>query len=368
LGLLTKEFAILLLPLFPVAFLLRPDPWRRRIAALAVSAVLTACVVGPWVLHVKAATGSALGGLAQRGKGQALEVFSDQRSWGLREGSTVWEMVHLRGMPSAPFKAIYVASLLYVLLRSWRRRDAGGGMLLLLVLVWIGTFAVFVKLPLTSRRLLPLLPVYSLFAAVLFHDVYELLGRSWRRRSWNPRVASVMGAAGLVGLVWVGLQPAATLGSVKPLRLYETAAPPPLRASVQDALKCLPGDARVLTNGSRLFYFYAKGEVRIAGASILADEDDELAEDSGPKPKRDKKRPKQQGTRAEVRDGDAERQLGVSSALGRIQGHGVSHVVVFNPESRGPVQDMAREAQALGDGLKVICAGRDVVVYALVGP
>lgn len=264
LGLLTKELAVLVLPLFILAFLFRQDPLRKKLVALFISLSLAACLILPWALHVKNVTGSPIGGVAQRGKGQAFEAISLKEGWGLRDWKEIWETLHFRGMTSGPFKGLYTFSLLYVAYRFWRRREREGLLLILLVLTWFTVFLTSLKLPLTRRQLIPLIPIYSLFVAILLDDLYTCCKRVIERRGRLDERWVKYGALGLLLiLLAVNLKPGRWVLDIYPFHLLDSSIPPFIYAEAQEARKCLAPGAKIISNYPNLFYFYGEGQFEV---------------------------------------------------------------------------------------------------------
>jgi 4-amino-4-deoxy-L-arabinose transferase-like glycosyltransferase len=265
LGLLTKEFAFLLAPVFGGVFLLRGGRWWKRILTVGLGLLVLGMVLLPWGLHVKRISGSPLGGVADRGKGHAAEILMDGRAWGIRPAGTLWDLVTFFDKPSWVAQVAILASLGFGI---WKAAVGGAGPWRLVVgciLTWYSVFAVFVALPLDLRRLIPLLPLVSLLMAGTFWEVLER-ARGWGRlATWKPLWVSRASVALFCLFLLINLKPQRVMAGFEPTRLFSSSAAPFLMKEVLEATACAGRSPLVLTNYESLLYFYSRGEQPVRG-------------------------------------------------------------------------------------------------------
>lgn len=353
LGLLTKELAVLVLPLFIPAFLFRQDPLGKKLVALFISLSLAASLILPWALHVKSVTGSPLGGIAQRGKGKALGVISDQESWGLRDGKTIWKTIHFRGMTSGLFRVLYTFALLYVAYRCWRRREREHWLIILFVLIWFTTYLTCLKLPLTRRQLIPLIPTYSLFVSVLLDDLYSIASRFWSQRNWVR-----YGRWGfLLTLLAINLSPRPWFLEIRPLAILRSPIPLFLYEEAQQAIACIMPGARIISNYPNLLYFYGKGEFQVFKSKWIPRE-------GGAGEIRKRAQIGYEGKGSPIVIGE---EMKMHSFMSVVRHFRVSHVVIFRPEKGNRLQGLIERSGQQGFlRAEVLCQGEGVRVYRIV--
>lgn len=207
---------------------------------------MTGVIVLPWILRVHNITGSPLGALAQRAKGEELELLRDPETWGARELRTLVKTLTLRSMPSGPFRVVYAAAFLYSVF-SIVRRKAPRGLPLAIILIgsWLLVFQVFLPLPMTRRQLIPLLPVFNVLAALLVIRIWDWVDAriSGMLPTVFRRVAGSLGATGLILLNF----PPGFWPEVRPLDLFESPGPRFLEAETLAAMKSVD-NADLLTS------------------------------------------------------------------------------------------------------------------------
>jgi hypothetical protein len=259
LGILTKEFTILVLPLFFLAFFLHSEALSKRLLMFTASLLLAAAVVFPWAFHVKEITGTPLGGMAMRAKGKAIQLIGDTKKWGIRDVQEIKKTVLFRGMISGPFRILFPLSLAYFVFRIYRKGPREGWLFILLVVVWFGFFCTFSGLSPNRRRLIPLLPYFSLFIALMFHDFHRIVRGSklFGVRNGSLHIFAVMG---VLSLLFLNLGPRVGLLRGLVSKAFRSPSPPLLFHESQQALACLEAEGgRVVSNIPNLFYFYGKG-------------------------------------------------------------------------------------------------------------
>ncbi len=260
LGILTKELAILALPLLIPAMLLRSDPPRRRFFHLFLALVFAAAVVLPWLGHVNEVTGSPLGGVAKRTKGDIEEVIWDRSNWGVPDARSVWHNLHFRGMTSGPFKVLYSAAFIYAIYRFLKRRARGEWLLLMFVATWLCVFIFFLWMDPNRRRFVVLLPMYNVLVAVLIDDIYSR--RKWfsEKLRMKGEWLRIVGGGLLLLLLVVNLWPQKWLSEVRPLGIFRKSHDFLLQQEANRAIRCLLPGAAVVSNYPNLFYFYGAGQ------------------------------------------------------------------------------------------------------------
>lgn len=259
LGLLTKEFVVLLVPIVVVAVLARRGGVGAKALLLATVFLLTAAVLLPWVLHVKEVTGSLLGGTAQRAQGQALEVVANLKAWGLRSPRELSDMIRFFDKPSWIIQVLYMSSLVFGVWMAWRRRSAELLAPLGTIGIWYLVFSVFLALPLDLRRVIPLLPLYSLLSALLLDALWERMGVLAQRLKLGVSWLS-LGFVCLLGVLLVAnLRPSKVLRGFEPLSLFSSSVEPYYEKQIRAALSCIPSGSSVLSNYPSLTYFYSQG-------------------------------------------------------------------------------------------------------------
>jgi hypothetical protein len=269
LGLLVKEFMLLLLPLFLWAFMWqRSTSLRWRIVSLSLALVLATLVVLPWVMHVRSVTGSPVGGVARRGGGQAAKVLVSERAWGLRSPTELWKMVTFYDKPAWITQVLFIVALFYCGFRCLKNPRSEAVLLIAAIMIFYLTFAVFKALPLNLRRLLPLLPIYSILIAILLDHTWEKRDQVARllrdRRRWTQYGMLILLAAFLVN----NLKPQRVFAGFRPFAILSSNRAPLLRDEVKEAVGCIPPGVPVLTNYKSLMYFYSQGRHPVRALSM----------------------------------------------------------------------------------------------------
>jgi len=260
LGLLTKELALLVLPLFIPAALLRPDPLRRRLLQLFVALAFAAIVVTPWLAYVNKVSGSPLAGVEKRTKGDVEDLILDSAKWGVPDVKSVWNNLQFRGMISGPFKALYTLAFFYGVQRLWRRRANGEWLLPIFAAIWFSVFIFFIWMDPNRRRLVPLLPIYSVLVAVLIDDLHSKVTWLSQRLRIEGKWLRFGGGLLLALLVLVNLWPQKWLMEVRPLGIFRKSHDFFLQQEANRAIRCLLPGAAVVSNYPNLFYFYGAGQ------------------------------------------------------------------------------------------------------------
>lgn len=259
LGLLTKEFALLLVPVVVGGLLARRGKARTKMLQMAVVFLFTTAVLLPWILHVKGVTGSALGGTAQRAEGQALEVLTNLKAWGLRSPGEIWDMIRFFDKPSWIVQVLYICSLAFGAWMGWRKRSGELLVLLGTIVIWYLVFSIFLALPLNLRRLIPLLPLYSLLSALSLEALWRRRGVFEQKLKIGIRWVS-LGFVCLVGiLLAANLKPGKVFRGFEPWSLFSSPVEPYYEKQIQAALSCIPSGSPVLSNYPSLTYFYSQG-------------------------------------------------------------------------------------------------------------
>lgn len=351
LGILTKELAILALPLLIPATLLRSDPPRRRLVHLLLALVFLAAVMLPWLWHVNDVTGSPLGGVAKRTKGDIEEVIWDRSNWGIPDLRSVWHNLHLRGMTSGPFKVLYSLAFIYGIYRFWRRRARGEWLLLMFVAIWYCVFIFFLWMDPNRRRFVPLLPMYNILAAFLIDELYSK--RKWFSERFRVKGGWLrLGGTGLfMLLIVVNLWPEKWLSGVRPFGIFKKSHDFFLQQEAKRAIECLDAGARVTSNYPNLFYFYGGGDHAVLKSRLmgLASED------------REGKKGKDPGTSISRRRGSD--RLGLMEVM---RSAGISQVVVFQGrEESGLYNEIERLRKEGALEFAVRCQEERFVVYDL---
>ncbi len=259
LGLLTKEFAVLILPVAGLTLVLAKEKWSRKLFHLGVALSVLFIVLLPWLVHVTEITGSPLGGIAQRGKGQAAEIIRDTKAWGIRPIEEWANMVRLYGKPAWLCQVALIAAMAHGAWRFFRNREAEIGILLLTVVVFLLTFGFFVALPLDLRRLVPLFPLQALLVAIflkrLWSFVLEKAERSNLKIPASGRVAWVLFALFAIN----SLKPALLITNFEPFAVLSSKQKPYLFNEIQAAISCVPAGSTILSNYRYVLYFYLGG-------------------------------------------------------------------------------------------------------------
>lgn len=276
LGLLTKEFAVLLLPLALFILVLSRARPSSKIFHAVVAIVIIGCLLWPWVVHVTEISGSPLGGVLQRGQGRAKELIASAQAWGLRPLSEWIRMITFFGKPSWLWQLTTILALLWGSLKAINERDMVTGSMLGLILVWIFTFGIFVALPLDFRRFVPVLPVVSVLTAVMFCKIQEVLNEKLTRRGLNMRVVNTI----YIALVCVYLANSISIISLpKKINLgrpFTSKHQLFLKKEVDLALLCTPSDSVIISNYSSLLYFYSGGNIKARRLPVSTKNNEEL--------------------------------------------------------------------------------------------
>lgn len=351
LGILTKELAILALPLVIPATLLRSDSLRRRLFHLFLALVLALCVMLPWLEYVDEVTGSPLGGVAKRTKGDIEEVVWDKSNWGIPDARSVWHNLHLRGMTSGPFKILYSMAFIHGIYRFWRRRARGEWLLLMFAAIWLCVFIFFLWMDPNRRRFVPLLPMYNILAAVLIDELCS------KRRWFSERFRIEGGWSRLVGggllllLLVVNLWPQKWLWGVRPLGIFRKSQDFFLQQEANRAIQCLVPGAAVVSNYPNLFYFYGAGEYAVFKSRMVGFETGSRQGKKGKDPG---------GSALRRRGGDGPGLMEV------MRSAGISQVVVFlGREESGLYSEIERLRKQGVVDFAVRCQEERFVVYDL---
>jgi|YNPNPStandDraft_1061719.scaffolds.fasta_scaffold09220_3 4-amino-4-deoxy-L-arabinose transferase-like glycosyltransferase len=263
LGLLTKEFAALLLPVAVGAMVLGRWGTRKKGLSLLLAGSLLVIVLLPWILYVKGITGSLAGGTAQRAQGQALELLTSGGAWGLRSAREILDMVRFFDKPSWVIQVLHMASLVWGGWVWWKTKAGEVAIPLGMILIWYLVFAVFLALPLNLRRLIPLLPLYSLLSALLL-DALRRRGEGLATRiGIGHRWTTVVFVVFFCVLLVANLKPSKVLRGFAPFSLFSSSMEPHYKKEIDAALGCIPAGASVLSNYPSLTYFYSQGAYRV---------------------------------------------------------------------------------------------------------
>jgi hypothetical protein len=286
LGLLTKEFTILIWPLVVWVFCFRPDPISKRMGMVLGVVAVVFFILLPWLIQVDQVTGSPFGGLLQRGAGHGKDALSNPKAWGLRSFGDLVDMVRFFDRPAWFSQLMGWTGFIYCLWRARKKRRMEEGILVGFVLIWLGTFAVFKALPLDLRRLIPLLPVFSILTAAFFHAVW-LRCREYTTKLGIPKKIWV-GVFGLMFAFYLinDLKPKRVLGGFEPLCVLHSPRRPYLEDEMRTAVQCLPKGAQVATNYKSLLYFYSRGDLFPSGIPLTLEKKARPWMKEAPKPHR----------------------------------------------------------------------------------
>lgn len=259
LGLLTKEFAVLLVPIAGLALVLAKEKCSRKVFHLAIAVSVLSILVLPWLAHVAQITGSPLGGVAQRGQGQAVEIIKSAKSWGIRPIEDWLDMITLYDRPAWLSQFVMITSIGYGLWRFLRNRELETGFLVLSILVFWCTFGFFVALPVDLRRFVPVLPIYSLLAAVLLIRFWPFFLDRIKRLGLRIPHESKVGIALFILFCVNSLKPGLLMHKFDPFKLFSARKDFFLLAESEAAVRCVPAGSTILTNYPSIFYFYTQG-------------------------------------------------------------------------------------------------------------
>lgn len=367
LGLLTKEFAILILPLFVPVFLLREGKWTSKWFSLATALLLAALIVLPWIWHVKEVSGSPLGGVRQRAEGYGMEILFNARAWGFIPAGKFWNMVRFYDKPAWITQVFILFSILY---GGWRfgftRHRSGEGIIVIgAVLIWFGVFAIFKALEVNLRRLIPLLPIISLLVAILFDDIWKKRGDFaswiWDRRCWCRYGLLILFAVFLLN----NLKPHRVLREFDPLCVLCSNRAPYLMNEVHRALDCVPPGVLVLTNYKSLVYFYSQGKRAALPLAITT------AKESSPWVEEKKRRELEKGSTNVIYDFVHKSKriiMDEGAFLEHVKNSGARYILFFQTKPRiwSPVELVVYLRSQPGHFL-VVCEGRGYGVYQVKG-
>jgi len=280
LGLLTKEFAVLVLPVAGITLVLAKEKWPKKLLHMLLALSFLLLVVLPWLVHVTEITGSPLGGIAQRGRGQAGEIIKDTKAWGIRPIEDWADVLTLYDRPAWLCQVAMIAGMAYAMWRFLRKRESEMGILVLPILVFWGTFGLFVALPLDLRRLVPLFPLYSLLVAILLKRIWESFVEKAHRLNLRTLASMKLGAVFFIVFALNSLKPGLVMHKFKLFEIFSSRKDFFLLAESEAAIRCVPSNSTILTNYPSILYFYLRGNYPVralrtametANPSVLSD-------------------------------------------------------------------------------------------------
>ena len=263
LGLLTKEFAVLVLPAAGLTLVLAKERWPKKLLHLTVTLSIMFLIIGPWLIHVAEITGSPLGGVAQRGKGQAAELIKSAKAWGTRPIEDWIKMLTLFHKPAWLYQVAIIGSLLYGLWRLFRNKEFEMGVILSPIIVFFGTFGFFVALPFDLRRFVPLLPLYSLLVAISMKRCWEFLIGKGRELGFKVPAPGKLAILFFTIFCLNSLKPGRTMKDFEPFSLLSSKERPFLFDETEAAMRCVPPANVILANYRYVVYFYLQGNYTV---------------------------------------------------------------------------------------------------------
>lgn len=263
LGLLTKEFAVLMLPVAGITLVLARERWPKKLLHMLLALSFLLLVLLPWLIHVTEITGSPLGGIAQRGRGQAGQIIKDTKAWGIRPIEDWADMLTLYDRPAWLCQVAMIAGMAYAMWRFLRKREPEMGIVVLPILVFLGTFGLFVALPLDLRRLVPLFPLYSLLVAILLKRIWEFFVEKAQRLNLRTLASMKLGVALFILFALNSLKPGLVMHKFEPFRIFSSRKHFFLLSESEAAMRCVPSNSTILTNYPSILYFYLQANYPI---------------------------------------------------------------------------------------------------------